>query len=708
MINIEYCQVITYGNNQSVTVYRDDTDTNKWYIVPLPVIPLNDSGVPEFSLVQYNGDQGQVSGTCAFQTELAVSPAILQAVQAKLGAGITIGQFDWQSVKVWFSFVTADGPLQLIATPSMYGSNRASFIVSLPDAKTVNDFINAFGPSGSAGGTFTLRYDVTALTKLPPAVVTVTFNSNTAYQYQKTVQTTTNCWGSVTSTSTTIHENLSQSEAGKIEVDPGSRVLDAATRQRLQDWGNATLENDVNDAVSQAMKTIGTNNADNFSMSQVASFKNIYQEDQVVPWIITPESPIPAFTSEQWAKIFSTVSNQSLAVAFTVQDLPANNVESVTLVVTYPTQTTNNTYQFVPKGPGTWIFQAPGNVVGNKYDPTYQYQYTVHYAGVAPYQSPVITSTDTEVYLNAGDLNVLSVTFDATNVNFDDGSNVSVSYLLIDFYFVNQADGKLVQDQQAKLDATTTTCTFSSRTALPFKNDYLYRLTYMLSGGQQYTVDWQSDNVAGPTKGQGAKAPTVTLPAPTQPITIMVNPIDPPSGSYSMIELMVRYSDPINKLNEQHPWRITPTEPPDMWTFQAPANQNGQIVQFQGEYIIGGKQHMIQSAKISDVFINISATQETFSVLVDPSQIEWPAGNITQAVINIYTKTTGGAQTNIGATTFTPKNTNKWLYNFLFDTGTTPTYYYTLDYWIQNQPKPNSVGETEVAGKGILTLPGKI
>lgn len=713
MIDIENTRVIKYGNNQSVTVYRDYSDPNLWYIVPEPVIAVGDNGLPEFALVQYTGDDGKVAGTCTFQTELQVSPEAMKAAQEQLGANARFGQFDWQSVNAVFIFSTASmANMELTATPSMYGANRASFVIHLPDQATVNDFINAFGPGGSAGGTFMLRYDVTALTRLPPATVTVQFNADTAYRYQRTLHETKNVWGHVTSRTAAVHEYLSQSEAGTVTVEPGGKPLDPATHQRLEAWGNATLENDVNQAVSAAMKVIGQDHPDNFTLSQVASFTNRYVEGQVVPWIITPRAPIPAFSKDVWSKVFSTVPNQTLAVAFTVQNLTENHVESIEVVVNYPTQLTGNTHVFTPQTPGTWVFTAPGNIVDGKYSPEYTYQYVVHYTdGGAPYKSPVLKSSDTAIYLDANDLNILQVTFSAPNVNFAGASNTQASaqnlvqYLLIDFYFVNEADGALVQDQQARLDATNTSTTFFSKTRLPFDNDYQYRLTYVLTDGQQVVINWTRGNVAS-VAGQKANAPVVTLNSPFQTRMVTLFLIPPAGGSYDAVELMATYSDPINNLNEQYTWQVLKDQAPDTWSFLAPANQNGQVIQYQGEYIIGGNQQMIQQAKTSMMFINISTTQQLFSVEVDPSQIEWSNGPITQVVLSIYTKDKTGAKSNIASTVFNPKNTGTYLYDFQFATGTTPVYYYTAQYWIKDQPLPRTIGETKVSGLGVLTLPG--
>ena len=706
MIDIRDSRVIAYGNRQSVTVYRDFDNANLWFIVPEPVIATGDNGLPEFALVQYTGDDGKVAGTCTFQTELQVSAEASQAVKRALGAAAQFGQFDWVSCNAVFLFSTASmAGMELTATPSMYGANRASFVIHLPDQATVNDFINAFGPSGSGGGTFMLRYDVSALTRLPPARVTVQFNSTAAYNFQRTVSETRNVWGHVTSRTEAIHEHLAQSEAGTVTVDPGGQPLDNATRQRLEAWGNQTLENDVDHAVSSALKVVGEAHPDSFSMSQLASFTDTYVEGQVVPWLISPRAPIPAFAATVWPKVFSTVPNQTLAVSFTVQNLVTNGVASVDLVVTYPTRQTANTNAFTPASPGSWTFTAPGHVVNGKYAPGYSYQYTVHYKdGGAPYTSPVINSTDTAIYLDANDLNILQVTFDATNA-FSLAQS-QIQYLLIDFYFVNQADGAVVQDQQQRLDSKNSSYTFFSQTRLPFDNDYQYRLTYVLAGGQQAIIDWTTGNVAN-VAGQGAKAPVVTLNPPFQTRVVTLMPIPPAKGSFDAIVLTVTYDDAVNSLNEQNTFQVMSGQVPQPWTFLAPVNHNV-VVQYQGEYIVSGEQYDIQPAETSQLFIPISTTQERFSVEIDPSQVEWASGAYTQVVVSIYTRDKSGVMTNIGSPpAFTSRNTGTWLYGFLFDTGTTPTYFYTAQYWIKDQPQPKTIAETKAVGQGILTLPGK-
>jgi len=728
MINIEATQVISYGNNQSVTVYRDFSDANTYYVVPEPVIPRNDQGLPELSLVSYTTGS-EVTGTCSFQTELQVSDAALSAVKAQLGAGITIAQFDWQSVKVIFHFATAtDSSLALIATPSMYGANRASFIIHLPDNATYQAFVNAFGPSGSAAGTFVLEYDVTALTRLPPATVTVDFNSQTAYDYQRTVQVSRDTWGHVTSETVSIAEHLQQSKAGTVTVDPGGAPLSPDTKKLLVAWGNDTLQRDVEQAVAAATKMMDSNTAPTFSMTAVSSFHNVFVQGQVVPWIITPRASIPAFSATDWEKVSSSVSVRPMKVAFTVQDLDRNGVASIELVVTYPVGSSvpaaNNTYQFTPESPSSWIFEAPGQSSGGVFDGNYSYHYAVNYSdGSAPFTSAELKNDQSEIHITANDLNVLWLEFSADNVPFKAagatrsdllaadalGANLSVDYVLIDLFFVNQSTGQPIQLQQARLDATNKSHVFKSQTHEPFGNPCSYRVTYVLTSAQNVVIDWQTTTLAAPAQTGTSTVPVLHLNSPFQGRTISLFPQPPKGQQFQMAGINATYTDSVNNVEQQNSWSITDfTKPPETWNFLAPVNKNVQVVSFDGTYVLGGVPYELQSVKTSQPMLVLNPTKPLFSVTIDPSQIEWVAGNFTQVVVTLYTKDAAGNMLNVNTLTpFHSDNNLTQLYPYYFDAGKTPECFYKAEYWVKDQPAPALIPETSLKATAQLTLPGK-
>jgi hypothetical protein len=716
MINIESTQVISYGNNQSVTVYSDFTNANTYYIVPEPVIPLNDSGVPEFSLVSYATGQ-QVTGTCSFQTELQVSEAALQAVKAKLGSGVKIGQFDWQSVKVIFHFFTStQSALELMATPSMFGANRASFIIHLPDNATYEVFKNAFGPDGGAAGAFVLEYDLTALTRLPPATVTVDFNSQTAYEYQRTVSVSRNTWGHVTSETVLIAEHLQQSKAGTVTVDPGGQKLDPQTEKLLVQWGNDTLQNDVEQAVAAATHMMDSNTAATFNMTAVASFHNVFVKGQVVPWIIAPRAPIPAFSAEVWKKVSSSVSVRPMNAAFTVQNLDRNGVAAIDVMVTYPigspAPAADNTHHFAPQSPSSWIFTAPGQSKAGVFDGCYSYHYVVHYAdGSAPFTSAEIESEQTEIYISANDLNVLALTFTADNVPFKKAgaSGDLVDYLLIDMFFVNQTTGAPVALQQARLDANNISHEFKSRTHEPFSNPCSYKLTYVMTSRSQVSINWQTTTLAAPVNNRMSAAPVLHLNSPFQGKTISLFPLAPTGKKFDMATISASYVDSVNNLNEQHDWAVADfSKPPEIWYFLAPANQNGQIVSFDGTYVIDSEPYTVQSAKTSLSAFVLNPNKPLFSVAIDPSQVEWTAGKFTQVVVTLYTKDEKGNKSDIKTMApFHSENDLTQLYGYYFKGETTPVCFYEAEYWVKDQPAPARIAETELSATAQLTLPGK-
>ncbi len=507
-------------------------------------------------------------------------------------------------------------------------------------------FVNAFGPSGSAAGIFMLEYNVTALTRLPPATVTVDFNSQTAYDYQRTTQVSRDTWGHVTSETVSIAEHLQQSKAGTVTVDPGGTPLSPDTQKLLVTWGNDTLQRDVEQAIAAATQMMDSNTAPTFSITAVSSFHNVFVQGQVVPWVITPRASIPAFSAADWEKVSSSVSIRPMKVAFTVQDLDRNGVASIELVVTYPVgasvPASNNTYQFTPASPSSWIFEAPGQSSGGVFDGAYTYHYVVHYSdGSAPFTSAEIKNDQSEVHITANDLNVLLLEFSADNVPFKAtgatrsdlfvagalGANLSVDYVLIDLFFVNQSTGQPIQLQQARLDATNKSHVFKSETHEPFGNPCSYRVTYVLTSAQNVVIDWQTTTLAAPAQTGTSTAPVLHLNSPFQGRTISLFPLAPAGQGKQMVAINATYTDSVNNVNEQNSWSITDfSKPPKIWSFLAPANKNVQVVSFDGTYVMAGVPYELQPTKTSQPMLVLNRRNRCFlSQSIRRRSNGWPA-----------------------------------------------------------------------------------
>jgi hypothetical protein len=162
-------------------------------------------------------------------------------------------------------------------------------------------------------------------------------------------------------------------------------------------------------------------------------------------------------------------------------------------------------------------------------------------------------------------------------------------------------------------------------------------------------------------------------------------------------------------VNEQNSWTITDfSKPPEIWNFLAPANKNVQVVSFDGTYVLAGVPYELQSVKTSQQMLVLNPTKPLFSVTIDPSQIEWVAGNFTQVVVTLYTKdATGNLLYPNTLTPFHSDNNLTQLYPYYVDAGQTPECFYKAEYWVKDQPAPALIPETSLKATAQLTLPGK-
>src|SRR5262249_15617707 len=102
----------------------------------------------------------------------------------------------------------------------------------------------------------------------------------------------------------------------------------------------------------------------------------------------------------------------------------------------------------------------------------------------------------------------------------------------------------------------------------------------------------------------------------------------------------------------------------------------------------------------------LNPTQPLFAVTVDPSQIEWKAGNFTQVVVTLYTKSTTGSLTNVVTLTpFHSDNDLTQLYSYYFAAGNTPVCFYKAEYWVKDQPAAAVINETALSAVGQLNCP---
>jgi hypothetical protein len=461
--------------------------------------------------------------------------------------------------------------------------------------------------------------------------VTVKYNSQIAFQYEKDIDIDRNVWGKETSRRETIKEQLKNSDAGETIVNWNVPNPSPELQQRVLDWAWVTLEGLVQKAVDDAVRFVGEKNADKINMSATSSFERKYSENQVIEWSIIPFAQLPAFNQEEWSRLYSHAENRNLAVAFTVRDsLKDANIQYVEVTAKYPTKLTGNTFIFGQTGPTSWDFQADGT---NPFDPAYEYKYKVQFAEPGnSYESPWIPSTNSTVVLPLTALGVQKAVFIGSNINFDE-----VDFVLIDFFY-NLPNGVNKHEQKKMVD-NVTPIEIASRSFLPSTNEYSYQLTYVMK--DKRVVQVASRKVFPPQNSD-----LVTIFSPFQETMFSIGVINPSAPtalpSITRVQVTGKYEDPQNTNTQSHQWSFAVptgqvyTEGPT-WTIDVIDNPAGAFIEYNGYiFLSNGKMRQLSKIRNQWGFINLSYLETPFTVEVDPFQVDWEGG-VTMVQVDLFT-----------------------------------------------------------------------
>jgi hypothetical protein len=697
MLDIQLTQQLKTASGQAFTIYGDDSNSDMWYVVPIPVIAIDpNTNNPLFSLVQYNLSGGVVTGFCNFTVWLQPSTAQVTALRAAI-PGAVLGQFDWLSATPALSYQNSAGAQTAYAAPSGYGNQAVSFSIQLPDQPSVQLFAAAFGPSAPAAGLFSVTYDLSAQTRLPAVNVVATYDSSIAVNYAVTQHYSTDIWGNHYDEYTTIQETLTQSGAGTVVVTPGAGITQELLAM-VTDWANAQLQQDVQTAVDSALALIGGQNpGQSFTVSDIGSFTNTFSSTNVVSWYFQTESMLPQITSNPttWTTTyFTTVNAQTLDVDFTVQaNLAALGIKTVTLTVNYPTIVGGVTYTYEATTAGTFHVHAPGSVQNGAFSPIYTYNYTVVFldSSFSSVVSGQITASATTVNLSPANLGVMQVTFTAQNINFTGGStpptgttavkdvNVTLSWV--------PTNSSVPQQQTVVLSNGIQSQSVLFHSTLPStSNTYAYSLRFDMANGTTLNAGLVQNN-----------NPTVYIDNPFQ--TLTVNPFVVGSG-FSMVLLNATFDDLINNIHTNNSWQGQPTTNGGViqlagWSFPTvTANTNATTVTFSGVLVDAkGQQHQFGPTIMpTSQTYTISSTQTWFTLVLDASLVSYVA----PGAAGVYNATT---QVSLSPPTTSPNppppcqfispNTTfafvaggpqQQYYSQLVAAGATPTYYYSTNY----------------------------
>ncbi len=644
MLNIQKTMQIKPDGLPSFTAYGDDLDPAVWYVPPAAVWAVNPvSRLPQISVIKYNLTGGAISGFCRFTVQLMVDAA-QEAALKKAIPGAKLGQFDWISSRAFFTYTVGGKSTTIPSQPSSFGSQAATFSLTLENEKELADFVNAFS-SGSSSGAFGISYELAAETRLPAVKVISTFDSTVAYQYQVEnryrieMQYHTDTWGHRRSeqvsvyVGTFVHEMIRQSQSAKVTVIPG-QGLTPALLSMCQDWANRQLQKDVEQAINNALSLI-RNPTGNFSMTNVSSFTHTLETNNIVPWYFQVEGTLPPMSPEVWKQLYSEVNQQQLQVTFQLQeDLARHGISRVNLKFQYDDAVPPKVHTFDAQSQDAWYISMPALFDGGKFIASYKYQYEVIYAPPAdrgPQPAPLstewITSNLTQVNFGLVELGLLAVTFTAANIEWGtttaEGAPPSVKEITVSWNWV-PGNGGPVLSESFVLTAKNPSLTSTLRSVGPTNNQqYRYSLTFLMSDGNTLAAN-----------GLAGASQICRINHPLSTISVGVLPLF--SDSVKAVVLRATFDDEKNDIHLAKQWTARATAQSGgtvdessftPWDFQAvAANLNMATVVFSGTWVDGkGKQHAIPKSILvgSNSTLLISDTQRVATAVIDASNVSF-------------------------------------------------------------------------------------
>jgi hypothetical protein len=698
MLNIQNTRQLTLGPGETFTVFGDDADPNTWYVPPTPVWATDPStGQRRFALVTYNKGDGALTGFCTFTVKLEVPTAQVQALTAQI-PGARLAQFDWQTATATLSYTVSGTSYTAAATPSRFGTQEATFSIALPDQATVNAFINAFSPQGSAGGTFSVSYDLSAQTRLPAVTVETTFNSSLAYQYEVEqryeLQTRyhTDTWGNRHAEQVSVYvgqfvtELLTSTQAGTVTVTPG-QGLTSDLLQMVTSWANQQLASDTRTAIDNALALIQSPSNQSFSLNQVSSFHHSFSASNVVPWRFTVQANLPPMDNITWANHNSEVSEQLLHFSFTpVADLESLGIQSVTVTVQYPTQSQEVSHTFTSADMSVWAQIWAGDFSSGSFNPSYKYKIEVVYSeqgGVRPANlvSDWISTSASAVRLTDASLGMMKITFDASNIDLQ---GQDIKRVIVTWSWMS-SEGVAPQSDTFILDAQTQRATRTLRSNQPSAKDgFTYNLTFERNSNKSLT--------ARRIVGTGT---TVLLNDPIQTASWSV--FADLDDDVSRVMLRATFDDTVNGIHQSKSWNIAGTAANpvnnqvfDDWSFDTvTSNLNATTITYSGIIVKGGKQTAIPQTIVvgSGGFITLSSTQKTIWAKADARLLHFEragaASGLYQVVANVSTLTPdndGVLPADGPPLVFDADAETTQYFSKLVDINFTPTYRYQYVY----------------------------
>jgi hypothetical protein len=582
---------------EGVTVYRDETRYNVYYLVPeQPRFRIDQTTrLPVFKFIKYRfpidrPDGRKGGGYCAFDIEFAVADDKLARIKEQLQGQLNQYYAGWSNIpQVEIGSLTyLKGTARLVVAgangafveklynptgPSLFGNNITTYGVELtPEGATF--FEQALQGKGSS--TVGVEYGLTFMSRLPPINATLSFRSEQFYSFFQQVDYDWEMWASDTYRET-IREQLIQSESIYENFDWGG-LTDQNIKNQIRNSLLTSFEDAIQKKIVEAIPPFPADQRGvpediehvtrDISNSRISSFTQNYHENMPYEQEIRPQGQLPTITSLtgpdgkplNWADFgyeadlyddFFKTLDVSVRVNADFNKLPIDSIE-VKL-------------QYQDEQPSEYRFMKPDDIAKfRSYTENdvwkYRYSYQVNYKGEAQIFQSEDKETDERVLtVNVDDLGVLSVDILPGDLNF---AQISQAQITMQY----QNGGEPIE-QQYIMDQNHKEHLFQQVLFEPVKAPYTYKVKYFMQDGREFEL--------APREGRSPQlyisdpfsvTKTVSLRAAGNLDTVIDN---------IFVDLV--YEDARNNYRQTHTVALSKASPFFDWSFPVIDEQGGKV-----------------------------------------------------------------------------------------------------------------------------------
>ncbi len=604
MIRID--KQLTFAEVPDVTLWQDDTQFNVFYALPQSPRFRMQNGQPVVKEIIYRlpiprADGKRGGGYVMFDTELAVPDDKLAKLKQILDTRVREEhqrrRLPGTPPPAQFGTMTfTKGTVRLLlekdgviiekvtsaGKSSLYGTNVATFAVELtPEGAAVFDA----AMKGQGASLVSVVYDLNFWVKLPPLTAEVWFNASKFYSFYQTIDTDWSVWGE-DSYRETVREKFLESQSGGTNINFDFTLPDAEQdrklKDKIRDWAQRTLEDMVEKAMIESIAPVPEDKRKapdgiedvtrDIKVTKAKSFRHTFKENGAAEWNLVPQGNLGSVAGmkdgqgrplrwEDFSILVDADHPFFRTLNITIQtnaDFARLNLFSIEVKVRYRAGTVNKVQEF--------RFLKPDDVA--KFETfiendvrKYTYSYQVNYKGSAQaYQSPEITTDETQLTINVDDLGCLIVDIKPGDINFD-----QVAQALLTMQYEDAGVPRF--EQQFVITKDRPVHQLRKVIMQPWRKPYTYQLKYFMQGGQEYNL-----------KPATGLTPDLFISDPFSGTkTVAIRAMGNLDTDIDTIFADLTYRDEVNSYTQTKSVALSKTRPFEDWSFPAIDPAGGKV-----------------------------------------------------------------------------------------------------------------------------------